>query len=71
MNEIRGGQRPLDADDLLHVKAAECWLALGEVTEANRELENVRPGSRRHPEVKKVGEQIRAASRVQSSEFNV
>ena len=62
MDENPAGKRPLDADDFLHVKAAENWLALGEVTEASRELENVRPRNRRHPEVKKVGEQIRAAS---------
>ena len=62
MDQNRGSERPLNPDDLLHIKAAENWLALGEVTEASRELENVRPRNRRHPEVKKVGEQIRAAS---------
>src|SRR4051812_4788286 len=38
-------ERPLNTHDLLHVRAAECWLALGNLDEANREVENIRPRS--------------------------
>lgn len=56
-------ERPLNTHDLLHVRAAECWLALGELDEANREVENIRPRNRRHSEVRKVCERIRASTR--------
>ena len=56
-------KRPLNAHDLLHVRAAECWLALGNLDEADREVDNIRPRSRRHPEVRKICERIRASTR--------
>jgi len=63
MEQIRRRERPLNTHDLLHVRAAECWLALGDLNEATREVENIRPRSRRHPEVRKLCERIRASTR--------
>src|SRR5437867_318958 len=63
MKQIRRRERPLNTPDLLHVRAAECWLALGDLDEANREVENIRPRSRRHSEVRKLCDQIRASTR--------
>jgi len=56
-------ERPLNTHDLLHVRAAECWLALGNLDEANREVENIRPRNRRHPEVLKLCNRIRSTTR--------
>jgi len=54
---------PLPLDVLLHIKAAECWLALGLPSEANREVEGIQPVSRAHEQVQRVCEKIRAATR--------
>jgi hypothetical protein len=63
MEQIRReGKGALDRHDLLHVKAAECRLALGNVGEANREVESIRPRNRRHREVRRIRERIRAAT---------
>ena len=57
------GSRPLNRHDLLHVKAAECWLALGKLEEANREIESIRPHNKRHPEVRRISSSLAAATR--------
>jgi hypothetical protein len=44
----------LDADDLLHVRAAECWLALGNLNEATQEVDRLPAGAQSHPEVERV-----------------
>src|SRR5215475_6716599 len=56
-------KRRLNREDLLHVKAAECWLALGNLEEANREVEGIRPRNRWHPDVRKIRARIEAATR--------
>ena len=55
--------RPLNHEDSLHLKAVQCWLALGNLEEANREMESIHPRNRRHPEVQRVGADLEAATR--------
>jgi tetratricopeptide (TPR) repeat protein len=43
--------KELDIDDLRHLRAAEGWLGLGDWTEANEELDNIRADMRAHPAV--------------------
>jgi hypothetical protein len=56
-------KRTLNRHDSLHIKAAQCWLALGNLEEANREMESVHPRNRRHPDVQDAWAQIEAATR--------
>jgi hypothetical protein len=62
MEQVIKRSRPLNPHDQLHVKAAECWLALGNLEEANREIESIRPQNRHHPEVEKVCSDIHAVT---------
>ena len=41
----------LPADDALHLRAAQFWLALGKIDEAHTELEDIGPARREHPAV--------------------
>ena len=50
-------KRPLGFEHCLHLKAAECWLALGEIEEARRELQKV---ARNHPDVVRAYQKIQA-----------
>jgi len=43
--------KELEFQDRRHLKAAEGWLELGNVLEANEELENITPEMRAHPDV--------------------
>lgn len=56
-------KRRLNRDDSLRVRAAHCWLALGNLEEANREMESIRPRNWRHPEVQEVSARIEAVTR--------
>jgi hypothetical protein len=38
---LRGETKPSGFKNSLHLKVAECWLALGEIEEAKRELKKV------------------------------
>ena len=42
---------PLSHEDQSHFEAAEGWLFLGDVMEANAELDNITPLFRAHPDV--------------------
>ena len=55
--------KALDLDDRIHVEAAQGWLALGDWSEANEELERVRPEFRAHPDVLAVRWKIFAIGR--------
>jgi len=50
-------KRPLGFKQCLHLKAAECWLALGEIEEARRELQKV---ARNHPDAARAYQEIQA-----------
>jgi len=63
MEQVSKRRRLLNPHDQLHVKAAECWLALGNLEEANREIENIHPQHRHHPEVEEVCSDINAVTR--------
>jgi tetratricopeptide (TPR) repeat protein len=43
--------KPLEPPDSFHLMAAEGWLDLGDHREAARELENIKPKLRLHPDV--------------------
>ena len=43
--------KELEFKDRRHLKAAEGWLELGNVFEANEELENITPQMKAHPDV--------------------
>ena len=60
---LRVDHHPLGTDTLLHVKAAECWLALGQIEEATREIRSIPLRARRHPDVRKVSVNIDRARR--------
>jgi len=47
----------------LHIKALQCWLSLGNLEEANREMEAIHPRNRRHPDVKRADAELQAATR--------
>jgi predicted Zn-dependent protease len=51
---------PLQPPNSIHLKAAEGWLELGNIQEANRELEEIEAGLRSHPDVLEVRWQIYA-----------
>jgi tetratricopeptide (TPR) repeat protein len=53
-------ERPLDATDGHHLRAAAGWLELGNHIEANAELENITPALRSHPDVLEIRWQIYA-----------
>lgn len=53
----------LGIEDLLHFKAAEGWLDLGNLVEANNELEQIEPSSRAHPDVLEMRCRIYEAAR--------
>ena len=55
--------KPLKALDERHVRAAEGWLGLGNHKEANRELEDITPAFRSHPNVLEVRWQIFARAK--------
>ena len=63
MEQVIKRRQPLNRDDQLHIKAAECWLALGNLEEANREIEGIRPRNRNHPDVQKICSDIHAVTR--------
>ena len=42
----------------VHVQAAEYWLSLGELAEAERELQRIQFSRRRHPEVERIRREI-------------
>ena len=46
--------KPLEHPDSLHLQAAEGWLDLGNCAEASKELEQITPHLRSHPDVLKV-----------------
>jgi len=43
--------KPLEPPDLLHLRAAEGWVGLGDYAAANDELEQIAAASRAHPDV--------------------
>jgi hypothetical protein len=59
----RSRRRPLNRTDSLHVRAAHCWIALGNLEQAQGEIQSVRPRNRRHPEVQSVYAELEAATR--------
>ncbi len=52
---------PLQPPDSFYLLAAQGWLGLGSPAEADRELEQLAPSARGHPEVLKVRWEIEAA----------
>jgi predicted Zn-dependent protease len=52
---------PIEQPDRWHLNAAEGWLGLGNYEEANKELAEISPEVRGHPEVLKVQYEIHAA----------
>ena len=50
-------KKRLGFQPMLHLKAAECWLALGEIREAQREMKKI---TRKHPAVTHVHKKIQA-----------
>jgi tetratricopeptide (TPR) repeat protein len=55
--------KPLESPDTHHLQAAIGWLELGNITEANEELENIAPTLRAHPDVLEVRWQIFAKAK--------
>ena len=45
----------LEHPDTLHLEAAQGWLGLGNHLEADKELDNITPALRSHPDVLEVG----------------
>lgn len=54
---------PLEHPDSLHLKAAQGWLELGNHLEADKELDEITPELRKHPDVLEVRWQIYAKAR--------
>ena len=46
--------KPLESPDSFHALSAQGWLELGNLEEANAELENIAPAMRAHPEVLEI-----------------
>ena len=46
--------KPLEPPDSIHLRAAEGWLELGNPIEADRELDEITPALRTHPDVLEV-----------------
>ncbi len=53
-------KRRLGIRHALHVRAAEYWLALGNIEEASRELESIQWSRRKHPRVRELQSEIEA-----------
>ena len=53
-------KRRLGIRHALHVRAAEYWLALGNLEEASRELESIQWSRRKHPKVRELQHEIEA-----------
>lgn len=53
-------KRRLGLKHALHVRAAEYWLALGNVEEAAREVKQIQRSRRKHPQVRQIEEKIEA-----------
>jgi hypothetical protein len=53
-------KRRLGLKHALHVKAAEYWLALGNVEEAAREVKQIQYSRRKHPQVRQIQQKIEA-----------
>jgi|SRR3954471_20066170 hypothetical protein len=51
-------RRRLGLKHALHVRAAEYWLALGNVEEAAREVRKIQWSRRKHPDVRQIQEKI-------------
>ena len=60
---LRMRTEPLKRRELLHLKAAEYWLALGNIEDAQRELEAIGGRHCRHPHVQAVFAKVEAATR--------
>ncbi len=61
----------LNIHDQRQLEAAEGWLGLGNLQEANAELEQLSPDMRRHPEVLNVRWQIQAMAREWESAIEI
>src|SRR5258708_1191859 len=55
--------KPLEHSDTLHLRAAEGWLELCSHLEADRELDEITPGNRVHPDVLELRFQVYAAAK--------
>lgn len=55
--------KELELDDRRHLNAAEGWLELGNVLEANEELERITPEMRAHPDVLCLRWQVHAEAK--------
>jgi predicted Zn-dependent protease len=55
--------KELELQDRRHLEAAQGWLGLGNVLEANEELENITPEMRAHPDALCVRWQVYAGAR--------
>ncbi len=55
--------KPLQPPDTHHLQAAIGWIELGNITEANEELEKIVPALRAHPDVLEVRWQIYAQTK--------
>jgi hypothetical protein len=60
-------RRRLGIKHAVHVQAAEYWLALGKLDEADRELQRIQLSRRNHPDVQRVREEIQRAARARAS----
>jgi hypothetical protein len=46
--------RPLTFRDAMHIKTAQCWLSMGELSHAGEEMRKVRRSSCTHPDFVKL-----------------
>ena len=58
-----GCRRKLGMKHVIHIRAAEYWLALGNLQEASREVEKIQWSRRKHPDVQRLQEKIEAQTR--------
>lgn len=58
-NLPKQSRRRLGLRHAVHVQAAEYWLTLGEMEEAEKELQRIQFSRRRHPDVERMRQQIR------------
>lgn len=61
-------RRRLGLKHAVHVQAAEYWLSLGELDEAERELQRIQFSRRRHPEVERIRREIHEKLRRQPTQ---
>ena len=61
---LPGCKRRLGLRHALHVRAAEYWMALGNLEEAARELESIQWSRRKHPRVREIQNQIEAQTKM-------